>query len=173
MNLTFLLSPNPPENGHVHKRDRYAQQLMYNSFPVVRARTTDAEQIFMLQPRFLLVQQVQVIETLLLSTLLLGRHDLETAIVQLILGLLLGHRGILLGDFAPASRLGSCGGGRAGGLGTIHQSLVGELASADEFFGKVARVDRVRDAVHGFGDNLQLGREREEVVDEFVGCGFC
>ena len=98
-----------------------------------------------------------MVETLLLTTLLLGRHDLETAIVQLILGLLLaGHRrSILLGDFAPASGLGSCGSG-AGRLGGVHQTLVGELASADEFFGEMARVDGVGDAVHGFGDNLEL-----------------
>ena len=111
-----------------------------------------------------------MIETLLLTTLLLGRHDLETAIVQLILGLLFGHRSsILLGDFAPASGLGSCG-GRAGRLGGVDQSLVGELASADELFGKVARVNGVRDAVDGFGDNLEFRGEREEVVDELVGC---
>jgi hypothetical protein len=89
----------------------------------------------------LLLQQVQVIETLLLTTLLLGRHHLETAIVQFILGLLLGHRSVLLGNLAPASCLASSG--RTGRLGGINQSLVSELAPADEFFGKVARIDSV------------------------------
>lgn len=110
-----------------------------------------------------------MVETLLLTTLLLGRHDLETAIVQIILGFLLGHRSVLLGNLAPASSLrrGSCR--RAGGLGRVHETLVGELAPADEFLGKVARVDGVGDAVHGFGDDLELRGEGEEVVDELVG----
>lgn len=98
-----------------------------------------------------------MIETLFLTTLLLGRHNLETAIVQLILGLLLGYRGVLLGNLTPTSSLASSG--RAGRLGGINQSLVSKLASTDEFFGKVARVDGVGDAVYGFGDNLELRGE--------------
>ena len=95
-----------------------------------------------------------MIETLLLTTLLLGRHNLEAAIVQFILGLLLGHRSVLLGNLAPATTL-RCEAGRTGRLG-VDQSLVSKLASADEFFGKVARVNGVRDAVDGFGDNLEF-----------------
>jgi hypothetical protein len=105
----------------------------------------------------LLLQQAQKTKTLLLTPLLLVRHNLETTIIQLILGLLLfRHRTrILLGNFTPTTSLRGTGSG-TGRFSSIDQSLVGELASADELFGEVARVDCVGDAVDGFGHDFEF-----------------
>jgi hypothetical protein len=102
-----------------------------------------------------------VIERLLaLPTLLLGWHDLEVTIVQraLRLGLRRG-RPTLLSDFAPATaRLVLS---RARSVALVDDALLSKLATSQELLGEVAAVDVVGSRVHGFRDELLLGRKAQ------------
>ena len=58
--------------------------------------------------------------------------------------------------------------GTLGWRGGVNQTLVGQLLMANELLGEMARVNCARSAVHGFGENIQVWREEDEVGDEFI-----
>jgi hypothetical protein len=111
----------------------------------------------------------------LLTPLLLIRHNLETSTPKLILAssstLLLSTNtststSILLCNLTPSTNTSTTS--RTSRL--LKKSLVGHLASADEFLGKAARVDCLADRMHGFGYNVQFAGKGEEIANDFFGC---
>jgi hypothetical protein len=109
--------------------------------------------------------------SLLLSTLLLGRNNPEVTVGRILLGSL-GLRRALLCDLAPATRSRISGATALGRGGSVDEALVREPLAANELLGEVAGVDRGAAAVDGFGDELGFSREEDEVGDELLGYGL-
>ena len=109
-----------------------------------------------------------MLETLLLTALLLRRDNPEVAIRRILLGRL-GLRRAFLRDLAPATGRRISGTTALGWGGSVDEALVGEALAADELVGEVARVDGGAAAVHGFGNELDVGGEQVEVGDEGFG----
>lgn len=108
--------------------------------------------------------------SLFLAALLLGSHNPEVTIGRVILGSL-GLGRALLRDLTPAPGRapGRISGTTALGRGgRVDKALVSELLAADKLLRKVARVDSATAAVDGFGDELSLGREKDEVGNELL-----
>jgi hypothetical protein len=105
---------------------------------------------------------------LLLTTLLLARHDPKVAIGRVLLRRL-NLRRSLLRNLAPATRSRISGTTALGRGGSVDEALVGKSLAADELLGEVARVDGAAAAVDGFGDELGFGGEEDEIGDELFG----
>lgn len=101
------------------------------------------------------------------ATLLLSGNDLEVTIVERVL-LLLCALAALFGNLAPtATRLVLS---RAGSVALIKNALVGELAAPNKLLGKMTAINIVRCGMDRFGDEFELGWEREEGRNEFLSC---
>ena len=107
--------------------------------------------------------------SLLLSTLLLGRNNPEVTVGRILLGSL-RLSGALLRNLAPATRSRISGTTALGRGGSVDEALVREPLAADKLLGEVAGVNGRTAAVHGFGNELGFGGEEDEVGDELLGC---
>lgn len=89
------------------------------------------------------------------------------------------------GSFLFAGNLGSSASGRSllcnltpatavlllakdAGRDGLDNALVGELAAANELFGKVAAIHGLRVGVNGIRNDLSLGRQEQQLLDEIV-----